>query len=136
MISYLGHSDFDYWDFGPLYHRDDVQNLPAGHPAPIIAQWGCWNSYFVALTIDTMAHALLLTENKGAASLIGSSTLTNLEAHEALGRQFFEIVAQGPIALGDALLRAQRAVANNYTGLRDDVLAMNLFGDPAVPLGQ
>ncbi len=103
LVSYLGHSDYDYWDFGPLFHRTDIASLPFGSPTFVVTQWGCWNSYFVAITIETMAHSLLLTEGKGAASLIGSSSLTSLAAHDAIGKRFFDALSQGPIALGDAL---------------------------------
>ena len=135
LVSYLGHSDYDYWDFGPLFHRADVASLPFGSPPFVVTQWGCWNSYFVAITIETMAHALLLTEGKGAASLIGSSSLTSLAAHDAIGQQFFDALSHGPIALGDALLRAQREAVALSELFRDDILAMVLLGDPALVIG-
>ena len=136
LVSYLGHSDYDYWDFGPLFNRSDVASLPSGSSQPVVTQWGCWNSYFVATQIETMAHALLLTENKGAASVIGSSTLTDLAAHDELGQRFFKNLSKGPVTLGNALLKAQREVATQFPDLRDDILAMNLLGDPALEMGQ
>ena len=136
IVSYLGHSDYDYWDFGPLFHRNDVASLPSGNAQPVVVQWGCWNSYFVATRFETMAHGLLLTKDKGAASVIGSSTLTELAAHDALGQRFFKNLSKGPITLGDALLKAQREVATQFPDLRDDILAMNLLGDPALELGR
>jgi hypothetical protein len=135
LVSYLGHSDFDFWDFGPLFHRNDIASLATGHPPFVVTQWGCWNSYFVAITLDTLAHALLLTEGKGAASLIGSSSVTSLTAHEAIGRRFFDALSQGPIALGDALLRAQRDAVAQSDSFRDEILAMVLLGDPALVVG-
>ena len=134
LLSYLGHSDYDYWDFGPLFDRTDIASMPSNAPA-VVTQWACWNSYFVSVYIETLAHTLLLTEGKGAASVIGSSTLTDLAAHNELGRRFFAILAQGPIALGDALLRAQRQVGQQFPGMRDDILAMGLLGDPALVVG-
>ena len=32
LVSYLGHSDYDYWDFGPLFRRTDIASLATGHP--------------------------------------------------------------------------------------------------------
>ena len=134
LISYLGHSDYDYWDFGPLFDGTDLTYMPSNAPA-VVTQWACWNSYFVSVYIETLAHTLLLTEGKGAASVIGSSTLTDLAAHNELGRRFFAILAKGPIALGDALLRAQRQVGTQFPSMRDDILAMGLLGDPALVVG-
>lgn len=136
LVSYLGHSDYDYWDFGPLFQNADVAGLPEGHEPFVVTQWGCWNSYFVATSIETLAHGLLLTPGKGAASLIGSSSLTSLGAHDAIGRRFFAALAQGPIALGDALVQAQRAAAQDAPGLLDDIQAMVLLGDPALVVGR
>ena len=136
LVSYLGHSDYDYWDFGPLFHRTDVASLPEGHAPFVVAQWGCWNSYFVATSIETLAHGLLLTPGKGAASVIGSSSLTSLAAHDAIGRRFFAALSQGPIAVGDALVQAQRGAALQSPAFRDDVLAMVLLGDPALVIGR
>jgi hypothetical protein len=134
MLSYLGHSDYDFWDFGPLFDRTDIAYMPSNSPA-VVTQWACWNSYFVSIYIETLAHTLLLTEGRGAASVIGSSTLTELAAHNELGRRFFAILAQGPIALGDALLRAQRQLGTQFPSMRDDILAMGLLGDPALVVG-
>jgi hypothetical protein len=135
LVSYLGHSDYDYWDFGPLFHRDDIASLAAGHPPFVVTQWGCWNSYFIAINFDTMAHGLLLTEGRGAASLIGTSSRTSLTAHDAIGRRFFGALSEGPIALGDALLRAQREAVAQSDSFRDDILAVVLLGDPALVIG-
>ena len=135
LVSYLGHSDYDYWDFGPLFRRTDIASLAAGHPPFVVTQWGCWNSYFIAINFDTMAHGLLLTEGRGAASLIGTSSRTSLTAHDAIGRRFFGALSEGPIALGDALLRAQREAVAQSDSFRDDILAVVLLGDPALVIG-
>ncbi len=136
LVSYLGHSDYDYWDFGPLFHRNDVARIPDGQPPFVVTQWGCWNSYFVSVSIETMAHTLLLTADKGAASVIGSSSLTSLDAHDAIGKRFFSALSQGPIALGDALLQAQREAVIESPSFRDDILALILLGDPALVVGR
>lgn len=136
LVSYLGHSDYDYWDFGPLFDRNDVAGLPDGQPPFVATQWGCWNSYFVSVSIETMAHTLLLTADKGAASVIGSSSLTSLDAHDAIGQRFFSALSQGPIALGDALVQAQREAAIASPSFRDDILAVVLLGDPALVVGR
>ncbi len=136
LVSYLGHSDYDYWDFGPLLSGADVAALPAGGNPGLVVQWGCWNSYFVSVYIETMAHALLLSDGKGAAGVIGSSTLTDLGAHNEIGRRFFSAVSGGPIGVGDALLKAQRDAAKSFPDMRDDILAMVLIGDPAMVIGR
>jgi len=136
LVSYLGHSDYDYWDFGPLLSGADVAKLPAGGSPGLVVQWGCWNSYFVSVYIETMAHALLLSEGRGAAGVIGSSTLTDLGAHDEIGRRFFAALSGGPIPVGDALLKAQREVGKSFPDMRDDILALVLIGDPAMVIGR
>ena len=61
--------------------------------------------------------------------------MTSLTAHDAIGQRFFDALSQGPIALGDALLRAQREAVAQSDSFRDDILAMVLLGDPALVVG-
>ena len=47
FAQYFGHSSYNVWSFSILFaspHAMQLQN--AGRPA-VVAQWGCWNTYYV-----------------------------------------------------------------------------------------
>lgn len=142
-ISYLGHSSPNRWGFDNVL---DTQQLAAisrtGAPA-LVAQWGCWNNYFVAPNQDTMAHALMLRSHRLAAAVIGSSSLAEDSSHMALGTRFFDLLEDGrlgdqtgaPITtIGDALRAAKRDLWQHSPEHRSAIDSVLLFGDPAQPL--
>lgn len=134
LVSYVGHSAPIQWS------SEDQTLLTAsqlgaitGAVSDLIVQWGCWNSYFVSPRADTMAHAFLLPANHGAAAVIGVSTLTEVEAHRALGDLLYPQLAPGT-RIGDALLAAKQSLAGQQGIIRDILLASALLGDPAMPV--
>ncbi len=135
ILSFHGHTSLGLWDFGGLLRNTDIASLPSGSMAGLITQWGCWNSYFVSPTSDTMAHAFLLTPGKGAAAVFGSATLTQSSSHEALAELLFSrLGTPGSTRIGDAILSAQQQLVGTKPGAVDALLGMNLLGDPAMTL--
>ncbi len=134
LVSYVGHSAPIQWS------SEDQTLLTAGQVgaltgavSDLVVQWGCWNSYFVSPRADTMAHAFLLPAHHGAAAVIGVSTLTEVEAHQALGDALYPRLLPGT-RIGDALLAAKRSLAGQQGIIRDILLASTLLGDPAMPV--
>ncbi|MCB1058483.1 MAG: hypothetical protein KDD11_23515, partial [Acidobacteria bacterium] len=134
LISYLGHSSYGQWDFEPLFTWQEVSGLKNSGLPSVVAQWGCWNSYYVSPEVQTLSSHLLLAPGLGAAGTIGSSTLTSSASHEKLGERFFAAIGKGVTTLGQALLEAKREVAAEG-GNDDAVVGMTLLGDPATPIG-
>ena len=51
FTQYFGHSSYNVWSFSILFaspHAVQLQN--AGRPS-VVAQWGCWNTYYVHPTV-------------------------------------------------------------------------------------
>ncbi|MGE3298641.1 MAG: C25 family cysteine peptidase, partial [Porticoccaceae bacterium] len=134
LVSYVGHSAPIQWSSADQVLLTASQiSVMTGAVSDLIVQWGCWNSYFVSPRADTMAHAFLLPANHGAAAVIGVSTLTEVEAHQALGDVLYPQLAPGT-RIGDALLAAKQSLAGQQGIIRDILLASALLGDPAMPV--
>ncbi len=134
LMSFVGHSSFDRWSFDALLNTGDVSSLSGGSMAGIVAQWGCWNSYFVAPDFTTLGGRLLLEPDRGAAHVIGAATLINSYNQAELGAAFYAQLRKPEQTLGGALLSAQKILAANRPEARDAYLGMVLLGDPAQPL--
>jgi YVTN family beta-propeller protein len=140
-INYLGHSSPNRWAAQNLLDTTQLGNVQrVGLPA-IVAQWGCWNSYFVIPTQDTMSHALMLRSNTLAAAVIGSTSLAEDASHLALGTRFFYLIEDGRIddrggvainTLGEALQAAKADLAVSAPEHLESNYSITLFGDPAM----
>lgn len=75
LVNFIGHSGPTAWTFNGLFDDDDAASLTNIHPS-IVMQWGCWNTYHVFPTYDTLSHRFLLSGPRGAAAVIGAATLT------------------------------------------------------------
>ena len=132
LLSYVGHSAPTQWSFDPLLTTGDV-NASSGGMADLVVQWGCWNSYFVRPAANTLAHSFLLAPGRGAAAVIGVSSLTELSAHTALGNVLFPELAVGT-RIGDAFRLAKMQLATEGATWRDILMTATLLGDPAQPV--
>lgn len=133
LISFVGHSSMGQWDFTPLLTWQDAATR-SNHGAPsFLAQWGCWNAYYVEPTVESLSSRFLLAEDVGAAGAIGATTLTTEASHQALGSLFFAHATGGAGTIGDALLAAKRDLAG-LSVAQDAILGIALLGDPAAPL--
>jgi hypothetical protein len=132
FAQYAGHSAPDYWSFQTLFTREDAQALAnAGRPS-VVAQWGCWNTFFVTPEAATLADRLLLAGDRGAVAVLGPAALAASASH----RQMSELVArellENGLALGPALTAARRELAASRPWMIDVVRGVNLLGDPAL----
>jgi len=134
LVNFVGHSAVDRWTFDPLLTGNDATALFANAGAPtVVSQWGCWSSWFVSPTSQSLAQRLLLDADGGAAAVVGAATLVetaNTDAHLAL----FLRDAGGGAQLGDALQAMRRAVAADGVERRDLTLGIHLLGDPTLRL--
>lgn len=133
LVSFIGHSAPSQWTFDPILTSADVAALPASPVSPLVVQWGCWNTYFVSPTADTLSQALLLAPDRGAAAVFGAVGLSDGSSHEALGLELAARLAPG-VRIGDAVRDAQRALGVREPGRLDVMLGTALLGDPALPV--
>jgi uncharacterized repeat protein (TIGR01451 family) len=132
FTQYFGHSSYNVWSFSILFaspHATQLQN--AGRPS-VVAQWGCWNTYYVHPTVNTLGHALMLSGQQGAAAVLGATALTNSQSDIELGQRYLPRVVQPGVTLGDALVAAKRNLAQQHPEMRDVLVGWTILGDPAL----
>jgi hypothetical protein len=128
---YFGHSGPSVWSFDWLFSSDDANALTnAGRPS-VVFQWGCWNTYYVWPTEDTLGHRLMLSGDRGAAATLGATTLSEYESDRQLALQFLPRVFQPGVSIGEALVAAKRAVSG-YPRIYDVLAGWTILGDPAL----
>lgn len=137
FAQFFGHSSYNVWSFSSLLTASGTRSAKTltnvGRPF-VVAQWGCWNTYYVHPTINTMGHAFMLSGDQGAAAVLGASALTDSTSDLALGREFLPLVAQPGKTLGDALVEAKRRLAVSNPQMVDVLAGWILLGDPALAL--
>jgi hypothetical protein len=132
LTSYFGHSGPTVWSFDNLFHVSDVARLENYRMPTVVTQWGCWNTYYVEPTNNTMGHALLLSGDQGAAAVFGASTLTEAASDQALGERFIPRLVEPGATIGRALQDAKEELAREEPGRLDVLLGWTLLGDPAL----
>lgn len=132
LTCFSGHSGPAAWTFDGLFTTQDARNLAnAGRPT-VMVQWGCWNSYYVEPRYETLAHTLLLSENRGAAALVGATALFDTTLSDELGRRLAERLGEPGTSLGDAMTETRRELAEEKPELRGALLGWVLLGDPTL----
>ena len=133
LALYLGHSSAQEWTVG-LFNTTDAAALHG--PPTAVAQFGCWNSYYVSPYVDTLAHALMLNTQGGAAIVMGSVVLTSAATDIDLATALIAQVKSGQLTIGEAVLAAKQAVSQNAWGpVLDSELGWTVLGDPAIVVG-
>jgi hypothetical protein len=134
LTSFIGHSGPRDWSFSRMFSASDANALINSDSPTLVTQWGCWNTYFVSPTEDTMAHAFMLNQNGGAASVLGASTLTQAEHEKGLAQLVLTFLTHDEMTLGDAVTQAKRIYAQTNPDARDVILGWNILGDPGLRL--
>ena len=134
LVSYMGHSSYAMWGLsasGILLSASEARGLSNATPL-LVAQWGCWNTYFVNPKQDTMANAFLF-QARGAAAVLGATALSDVSVLTGLGKVFFKQLGQSA-TLGEALQAAQRTYLNQNPAATGKLRGFALLGDPAAPV--
>jgi hypothetical protein len=134
-VSYYGHASPATWSRETLLDAEDLPGLlnNAGR-WPVVSEFGCWGGYFVEPTYTTLAHAWLLTANRGARAMLASTSLTESSSDRAIAEALVPQVSTPGIRLGDALLNAQQAIHGESPERSDVIMGMTLLGDPSARL--
>jgi len=133
LVSYTGHSAPGQWTYDPLLTAADVDQLAGTTPVPTVVQWGCWNTYYVSPSANSLGQALLLKGNHGAAAVFGAVSLTDISGHRHLAPPMLSRFESGR-RIGDAILEARLALAAQGIRFVEPMLGANLLGDPAMVL--
>ena len=130
LINFFGHSAPWYWSFDGLL--DDVDAAAIGGARPWIAnQLGCWNTYHVEATYETIGRTLV-AQAAGAVAAMGPTGLATGDEEEKFGAMLLPRVLTAGTRLGDAISGAKAEFAPQAVGSRQIQLGWNLLGDPAL----
>ncbi|MFT5274679.1 MAG: hypothetical protein ACI9J2_001209 [Saprospiraceae bacterium] len=113
LFVYNGQSSNDRLSFFNLFSGDDAASISNIGQPTVVTQWGCWNTYNVEPTEISMSDLFLLEGNRGAVSVVGSSTLTDANAERIMSDLFYAELSTGK-TLEQALLDSKRKFALDY----------------------
>lgn len=135
VVSYIGHSSQQSWAYTspPMLRAVEVASLTNVGKPTVVTQWGCWNTYFVDISGNTMSDAFLLTKDVGAATVLGASTLTTSSGERALGIELNKRLYNEGVTIGEAVIQAKRALAKvgDYPAVQ---LGWQILGDVALKI--
>lgn len=137
LTSYFGHSGPTLWSFQGLFTTADADALLNDGLPTLVTQWGCWTTYYVSPARDTLGHRLLTPANRGAAAVLGATTLTTADAERLFGLELFPRLG-APTTLGDAVIDAKQALAASVEDpaeLVEVLYGWTLLGDPTLGVG-
>ncbi len=124
-VDYQGHGAEDFWA-GRILSTTDVDALSSAGSSSLLVAATCLNAYFVDIGREALGSALLRTPNGGAWGVWASSALTLPTDHALLSRSLLSAVLDEGLTLGEATLKAKKAVTD------PDVRAsFHLLGDPS-----
>ena len=130
FLSYYGHSapaswSREGWVSASLVNGGLFASVPQSFQT---VQFGCWATYFVEPTSNTIAHGLL-SQTKGAVSVLGATALTEAKSDTGFGTAIMSKI--GTRSLGEVLRDAQIELSTQE-GSADVVLGGVLLGDPSL----
>jgi len=132
LAGFVGHSGPTLWTYRGLFDTNDAQGLTnVGRPT-VVAQWGCWNSYYVEPRYNTLAHTFLVNGLQGAAAVLGTTTVSEDDSLRLLGTALTPRLSQPGNTIGAALTDAKRQVATIDPSVRDVLLGWTILGDPSL----
>jgi hypothetical protein len=134
LAAYFGHSGPANWTFAGLFDVADANALQNYGKPTVVLQWGCWNTYHVEPRFNTLGHAFLLAEDRGAAAVLGSSTLLSTRSEQLLARALAHRLVEPGATIGDAVTAARQELATHATLRLDAILGWTILGDPALTL--
>ncbi len=109
FASYFGHSSTDRWSISAILTGDDVASLNNAQSPAVVAQWGCWNTFYASPEHDSMAHRFLLEGLQGAVTVMGASSFTQADAEKRMA-EYLSANLQAGMSIGDAVLAAKQSI--------------------------
>jgi hypothetical protein len=132
LVTFTGHSAPTEWSFSDLFDNTYAAGLTnAGKPF-VVMQWGCWNTYVVDPVNNYLVQALLFSGDKGAAAVLGATTVVNASSEQQLGGLLTPRIATAGMPIGQALQDAKSELAKTHPEMVDVLLGWTLMGDPAL----
>jgi len=135
VVNWVGHSAFQQWEHGRLFHTDDLPELARAVRYPLVLSLSCFTGNFTHPdpNMTSMDEALLRLSQAGAVATFGNAGLGLGSSHTPLHRAFYQsALGADPATPGVAASVAKSAVAGGVG--KHLVDGFHFFGDPALPL--
>ncbi|MGB8473354.1 MAG: C25 family cysteine peptidase [Candidatus Acidiferrum sp.] len=130
LVNYSGHGAEEQWSFSDLLDDSSAAGLSNGDQLSVYLLMDCLNGFFQDVYGSSLAKALLLAPNGGAAAVWASSGFTTQPPQAAMNQALLQILKTNPsMSLGAAILQTKSGVTDP-----DVRRTWILFGDPAQPL--
>lgn len=132
LVTFTGHSGPVEWTFDGLFNTKHAAALTNEGKPFVVVQWGCWNTYYVEPVNNYLVHSFLFSGDRGAAAVLGASTLTDSASERMLGNLLTPRITTPGMPIGQALVDAKQELAKEHPDLLDVILGWSLMGDPAL----
>jgi hypothetical protein len=132
LVNYFGHSSPIVWTYSGLLNVNDIPDFQNTGKPFVVAQYGCWNTYFVNPQQISLGELFLLAENKGAAAVLGSTSNNYLHSQYYLGQYLTPKLATPGTTIGQALLSAKQEMAAAMPAFLEIELGWTILGDPTL----
>lgn len=132
LVNYNGHGSVEVWSGSDLFDDTAASSLTNGAKLPVFVIMNCLNGFFHDVYTESLASALMLSQNGGAVAVWASSGLTAPDPQFQMNQTFVQtLFSQPSTTLGEAVLFAKHGVSD--TDVRKTFI---LFGDPLLRLKQ
>lgn len=130
FVNFNGHGSVEVWSSDNLLDDSVAGSLTNGSHLPVFFIMNCLNGYFQDVYTESLAEALLFSQNGGAVAVWASSGLTSAEPQFQMEQSAVRTLFSSPgMTLGDAIQVAKQGIAD--PDVRRTFL---LFGDPLTRL--
>jgi hypothetical protein len=128
VVNYSGHGSIGVWANANFFSSVDVPDLTNANSLSIITMLTCRNGQFMWDQNISVAEALLLSFNGGAAAAWASTTETTPDYQLTMALRFYQQLGIGQIKrIGDLVIDAKTTIAGSDVGY-----SWALLGDPAL----
>lgn len=133
IVTYVGHGSIGSWAAGPLFDSNDVGALSNGDRLPFLFTPTCLDGFFYHPQQDSLAEQLLTQRHGGIIAGLAPTGLSLTPAQEKLGLGLFDALFRARDGtIGEAIVRAKRALNPGDAAEREVIDTFTLLGDPAL----
>jgi hypothetical protein len=130
LVNYIGHGSVEIWSGEDLLDSTEASTLSNGARLPVFLIMNCLNGFFHDVYTQSLAKALLLSQNGGAVAVWASSGLTQPEPQLQMDKNVLRLLFSEPsLTLGEAVRNAKSTIID-----LDVRRTYILFGDPVLRL--
>ena len=130
IVNYTGHGSVEVWSGEDLLDDGGAASLTNGSLLPVFLIMNCLNGFFHDVYTESLAQALLFSQNGGAVAVWASSGLTSPQPQLQMDQNVVKLLFTLPaLSLGDATRQAKADITDS-----DVRRTYILFGDPLLRL--